>query len=97
MSRPGEGIVEIGAALTTMMRRTPIACIAATIARVPYSATPAVAIGLGPTPDSTASAPATADSSAAGSGAARSVVAHGAPLEWGCPAPPDASGLMRAG
>ena len=33
--RPGDGTVPMGAALTTMMRRTPVAFIASTIDRVP--------------------------------------------------------------
>jgi hypothetical protein len=81
--RPGDGTVEIGAALTTRMRRTPETCIARTIARVPCSATPALAIGLGPTPDNTASAPATAASRTPGSGAARSAVTTRAPFRLG--------------
>src|SRR5215217_5628636 len=72
--RPGEGTVPIGAALTTTMRRTSVACIAWTMARVPRQAIPASEFDLGPRPESTASAPATADSSAATSGVARSAV-----------------------
>src|SRR5215207_6799121 len=63
--RPGEGTVEIGAALTTTMRRTPVACIAWTMARVPCDAVPVSDADRGPRPESTASAPATADSSTA--------------------------------
>src|SRR6266487_1047065 len=62
----------IGAALTTTMRATCVACIACTMARVPCAATPASAFDRAPRPESTASAPATADSSTAGSAAARS-------------------------
>ncbi len=72
--RPGDGTVPIGAALTTIRRRTPAACIAWTIAPVPRVATLASALERAPRPDSTASAPATADSRAAGSTAARSAV-----------------------
>src|SRR5215204_1967797 len=72
--RPGDGTVPIGAALTTTMRRTSVACIAWTIARVPCDAMPVSEVDRGPRPDSTASAPATADSSTAGSAAARSAV-----------------------
>src|SRR4029450_1963469 len=74
LGRPGEGTVAIGAALTTTMRRTPVACIAWPTARVPCEAMPASDAERGPRPESTASAPATADSSAAGSAAARSAV-----------------------
>src|SRR6266511_4675734 len=73
--RLGDGTVPIGAALTTTIRRTPVASIAATMARVPREVMPASDLGLrGPSPDRTASAPATADASTAGSGAARSAV-----------------------
>src|SRR5919197_1186959 len=72
LGRPGEGTVPIGAALTTTMRRTPVACIAWTMARVPCSATPTSAFDPGPRAEGTASAPSTADSSAAGSAADRS-------------------------
>src|SRR5215218_2163462 len=67
-------MVAIGAALTTTMRRTPVACIAWTMARVPCDAMPVSDVDRGPRPDSTASAPVTADSSTAGSAAARSAV-----------------------
>ena len=62
----------IGAALTTMMRRAPAACMAWVMALVPLAATPASALVRGPSADSTASAPATAGWSAAGSAEARS-------------------------
>jgi len=74
LGRPGDATVETGPALTTTMRRTPVACIAATMARVPRWAMPASALECGPSPESTASVPVSADSSAAGSGAVRSVV-----------------------
>lgn len=70
--RPGEGTVPIGAALTTTMRRTSVACITWTMARVPCQATPVSEFDRGPRPERIASAPSTADSSAAGSAAARS-------------------------
>src|SRR5215216_5323921 len=72
--RAGDGTVEIGAALTTTMRRTPVACIAWTMARVPRDAMPVSEVDRGPRPENTASAPATADSSTAGSATARSAV-----------------------
>src|SRR5207245_298084 len=74
VGRPAEGTVPIGAALTTTMRRTSVACIARTMARVPREAMPASEFDRGPRPERTASAPSTADSSTAGSGAARSAV-----------------------
>src|SRR5215207_8097706 len=72
--RPGEGTVPIDAALTTTMRRTSVACIAWTMARVPCEAIPASEFDRGPRPERTASAPSTADSSTTGSAAARSAV-----------------------
>src|SRR5207247_9918910 len=72
--RPGDATVEIGAALTTTMRRTPVAFIAWTMARVPCQATPTSDLETAPSADITASAPLTADSSTAGSGAARSAL-----------------------
>src|SRR4029453_2574814 len=72
--RAGDGTVEIGAALTTTMRRTPVACNAWTMARVPRDAMPVSEVDRGPRPENTASAPATADSSAAGARAGRSAV-----------------------
>src|SRR5262245_60834152 len=57
VGRAGEGTVEIGAALTTMIRRTPAACIAWTMARVPCQATPASDAETGPSAEITASAP----------------------------------------
>src|SRR5882724_6129543 len=73
--RPGDATVEIGAALTTTMRRTPVACIAWTMARVPCQATPTSDLETAPSAEITASAPLTADSStAAGSGADRSAL-----------------------
>src|ERR671910_512589 len=72
--RPGEATVPTGAALTTTTRRTPVACIAWTMARVPREAIPASALDRGPRPDSTASAPATAGTSSSGPAAARSAV-----------------------
>ena len=72
--RPGEATVPTGAALTTTTRRTPVARIAWTMARVPREAIPASALDRGPRPDSTASAPATAGSSSSGPAAARSAV-----------------------
>src|SRR5439155_22236360 len=70
--RPGDGTVPIGAALTTTMRRTPVAVMASTTERVPRALTPASALDRGPRPDRTASASLSADSSAAGSAYARS-------------------------
>jgi hypothetical protein len=72
--RPGEGTVETGAALTTTTRRTPVACMAWTMARVPREAMPVSRLDRGPSPESTASAPATAGSSISGPAAARSAV-----------------------
>src|SRR6266498_1276663 len=59
--RPGDATVETGAALTTTMRRTDVARIAATMARVPREAMPASEFEWGPRPESTASLPAIAD------------------------------------
>jgi hypothetical protein len=73
--------VEIGAALTTMMRRTPVACIAWTMARVPRQATPASDAETAPSAEITASAPLTADSSTVGSGDARSALTTRTSLE----------------
>ena len=64
----GEGTVPMGAALTTTMRRAPVAFIAAAMARVPWVAIPASAFDRGPRAESTASAPWTADVSVAGPG-----------------------------
>jgi len=72
--RPGNEVVDTGAALTTTMRWTPLAVIAAVMARVPFDAIPKSALVRGPRPDNTASAPSTADASAAGSGDAKSAV-----------------------
>src|ERR1019366_2186951 len=73
----GEGTVPMGPALTTMMRRAPVAFIAAAMARVPWVATPASEFDVAPSPESTASAPSTADSSDAGSGAASPDLSQG--------------------
>ncbi len=62
----------MGAALTTMTRRTPAACMACVMTVVPLAATPASALVRGPSADSTASAPATAGWRAIGSAVARS-------------------------
>src|SRR5438093_8967272 len=72
--RSGDGTVPIGAALTTTMRRTFVAFIAWTMARVPCQATPASADDRGPRAEITAAAPAAADASCAGSDAAGSAV-----------------------
>src|SRR5262249_56224500 len=72
--RGGEGAGEMGAGVTPMIRRTPAACIAWTMARVPCQATPASDAETGPSAEITASAPLTADSSTAGSGDARSAL-----------------------
>src|SRR5262245_9130428 len=77
--RAGDGTVEIGAALTTMIRRPPVACIACTMALVPRQATPASDAEAAPSAEITASAPLTADSSTAGSGDARSALT---PRNW---------------
>ena len=73
-----------GAALTTTMRRTPVACIASTMARVPREAIPASDADRGPRQESTASAPATADSSTAGSAVTRSAVTARTCLDSRC-------------
>ena len=70
--RPGEGTVPMGAALTTMTRRTPAARMACVMTLVPLAATPASALVRGPSADSTASAPATAGWRVAGSAEAKS-------------------------
>src|SRR5215204_4830827 len=72
--RPCEGMVPIGAALTTTMRRTSVACIAWTMARVSCDTILDSEFDRGPRPESTASALSTANSSAEGSAAARSAV-----------------------
>jgi hypothetical protein len=79
VERPGEGTVEIGAALMTTSRRTPVAFIAWMIARVPCEAIPLSEIDRGPKQESTASAPPTADSITAGSAATRSAATMRAP------------------
>src|SRR5439155_7974341 len=70
--RPGEEMVETGAALTTTTRRTLTAFIAWTMARVPCEVIPASEIDRGPRADSTASVPSIAESIATGSEAAKS-------------------------
>src|SRR5215467_12767118 len=72
--RRGEGMVPTGAALTTTRRRTPAACIAPAMARVPVEAIPYSAFDRGPSADSTASAPPTAVARAAGCAPARSAL-----------------------
>src|SRR5439155_700031 len=66
--RPGEEMVETGAALTTTTRRTPTAFISWTMARVPCEVIPASEIDRGPRADSTASVPSIAESIAAAKG-----------------------------
>src|SRR5262249_830171 len=72
--RRGAAMVPTGAALTTTRRRTPAACIAPAIARVPVEAIPYSAFDRGPSADSTASAPPTAVARAAGCAVARSAL-----------------------
>src|SRR5262249_49875749 len=79
--RAGDGTVEIGAALTTMMRRTPLARIACTMASVPRQATPASDAETAPSAEITAPAPLMADSSTARSGDDRSALTTRTSLE----------------
>src|SRR5262249_35435020 len=72
--RRGEATRPTGAALTTTMRRTPAACIAPAMARVPAVAIPYSAFDRAPSADRTASAPPTAFARAAGSAVATSAV-----------------------
>src|SRR5215475_14385607 len=74
VGRPGDGTVDTGAALTTTIRRTPVAFIAAIMLRVPCEAIPAWDRDDGPSPERTASAPSRAGSSETGSAAFRSAV-----------------------